>query len=521
MSPIPLPAPLARMLLACVRRYRAPALPASLDEASLAGPATALAFAIDQARVATVQGVTPEPAVRALFIHALARLIAGALRPQGGDPAFQAMVLQHQWPVVREFASLNAHAAADRRTVQSTIRAFAHPEKTRRRPDAALRAALTELHRAGEAADWPRLVPMALALLDQPDVRADPALRRLLERLRDETAVDRLQRLAVLAHDERIQRYLRLWQQQGPRSGTAEAHARGSRAQARGAAVEAQASHALEAVARRLNEEDAAAPYRVVTGLLVPGAIPGDPQGAKSEWDVALLRRAEGHADASAWDLCLLVEAKASADAATTDVYKLQRGLQRLQQASDGEVHAFACDQGEVGLTGASLRALTLGAGEGEGEGAAQGPVPPCSAPAQDDRLDASRSVLGSVLYCSNATADRTPPLLNPASRMQLMSAPAAVAFASQWAEATKGTDVATDGETADPQPLHAVWLQLLNDPVFDAVRQQYPTLRQVRDLMVHPDDLLAAAGAAARDCAHGTTESISTSCTAGTSRSS
>lgn len=188
-----------------------------------------------------------------------------------------------------------------------------------------------------------------------------------------------------------------------------------------------------------------------MTSLRVPASIPASHERAKTEWDVVLLRRRS----AEAWDVCLLVEVKASVDAATTDFPRLLRGLCLLAQADADIVYAFDTQQGTVPLHGASLRAL----------------------PTDEASLAAT------VLYCCDAPAEAAPRLLGAASRMQLLSAPATLAFASALA----GT------QHADPCDLEPVWHHLLASPKWGAVLHQLPMLRAVRDLMVHTDDLLAA----------------------------
>lgn len=87
------------------------------------------------------------------------------------------------------------------------------------------------------------------------------------------------------------------------------------------------------------------------------------------------------------------------------------------------------------------------------------------------------------VLYCCDASADPTPRLLGAASRMQLLSTPASLAYASAFAQ---------HGD-ADTAILQAVWDALLTQPSWRPVLHQYESLRQVRALMVGVDDLLAA----------------------------
>jgi len=134
----------------------------------------------------------------------------------------------------------------------------------------------------------------------------------------------------------------------------------------------------------------------------------------------------------------------------------LLRGLQLLAHADSNTTYPFKTQQGIVPLRGESLRAL------------------PADGPGLAD----------TVLYCCDAPADPSPRLLNAASRMQLLSAPASIAFASQLAQ----------GLPADIETLHPVWHSLLTSPQWAGVLNQYPQLHQVRALMVHTDDLLDAA---------------------------
>ncbi len=279
-----------------------------------------------------------------------------------------------------------------------------------------------------------------------------------MTRLLNSAALTRLRRLDTLASDDLVRQYQTLWDQHGPRPGSLEAVSQGSASQRRGAVVEALAAQALEALARRLNEaEGAQASYRVVTSMRVPASIPASHERAKTEWDAVLLRQAKMADASAAWDVCLLVEAKASADAATTDLPRLRRGLRLLAHAEQNVDYAFEAQQGAVRLRGASLRTLAI------------------------DDTDLTRV----VLYCCNAPAEAAPRLLSAASRMQLLSAPASVEFASALAQK----------HTADPQDLEPVWHQLLESPRWAMVLHQYPTLLQARELMVHTDDLLAAIG--------------------------
>src|SRR5690606_2240808 len=90
----------------------------------------------------------------------------------------------------------------------------------------------------------------------------------------------------------------------------------------------------------------------------------------------------------------------------------------------------------------------------------------------------------GTALYTSDAMPEENPGLLSAGGRMQLLTAPASPAFAPAL----------TDGMEPDAGILVPLWEQLLTSSSWQAVLQQCPLLRQARDLMVHVDDLAAAA---------------------------
>lgn len=441
-------------LRSVARRYRMPAIPDTLASASIDSPATALAVVIEQTRAVLARGQAPNGVLRGAFINALADAIHEGMRAQGGDPAIQAMELRHRMPHVREYASLAAHAERDRRLVRATVNAIAHPAKLARTDAGAQRDMLVQLQALASSGAWTELAATAQRFLADPAVSDDPLRAPSLARLLDGAELTRLQRIAALAADGTVQRYQTLWDRHGPRSGSSAAAARGNAAQRRGAAVEDIAAEALHRLADRLNDAEAApGRYRVVTSMRVPSSIPASPDRAKSEWDAVLLRRV---GDAMpVWDVCLLVEVKASADAATTDFPRLLRGLSLLASAAPDAVYTFATRQGDVQLTGASLAALGT------------------------DDSDLPRE----VLYCSNAPADTAPRLLSAASRMQLLSTEASLAFASK---------VATD-RPVDANELEPVWHALLQSPRWTTVLNQYPMLRSVRELMVHVADLATA----------------------------
>lgn len=451
MPPLPSPPLLVATLRAVARRYRLPASAAAIQQS--ASPAATLALAIEQARAAMASGEAPGAALKDRFTDALAQLIREALRADAGDPVFQAMVMRHRAAHVREYASLSAGAGQDRRQVCMAVNAIAHPGRQQRLVPGPLREALARLHAAASASSWSALHDTVRGLLGMPESASEgPGLARLL----DSPALKRLQQLEALEADDLVRQYRMLRDRHGPRPGSARASAQGVAARQRGDATEAQAAHALEALAQRLNEAGGMpAQYRVVTSMRVPASIPATHERAKTEWDAVLLRALPPADETPAWEICLLAEAKASVDAATTDLPKLLRGLHLLAHADQDVVYPFETRQGTVRLHGASLRAL---------------------------RTDAA-GLAGTVLYCCDAPAEASPRLLGAASRMQLLSAQASLAFASALAE----------GHPTETAALAAVWDALLESSRWRAVLNQYPTLRQVREMMVHPDDLVAA----------------------------
>ncbi|QBY51300.1 3-deoxy-D-arabino-heptulosonate 7-phosphate synthase [Cupriavidus oxalaticus] len=462
MPPLPAPSLLDATLRTVARRYRLPASAAAISGLQSPSPATTLALAIEQARATVARGEAPAAALKERFIDALAQLIREALRADAGDPVFLAMVMRHRAPHVREYASLSAGADQDRREIRAAVNAIAHPGRQQRLVPGPWREALALLHACAAASSWSALHDAVRSLADLPEIaNGAPGLARLL----DSPALKRLQRLDALASDDQVRQYQLLWERHGPRSGSAGASAQGVAARQRGAATEAQTAQALEALARQLNEaERASASYRVVTSMRVPASIPAEHERAKTEWDAVLLRQLPPIEEIPVWEICLLAEAKASVDAATTDLPKLLRGLRLLAHADKDAVYAFETRQGTVRLHGASLSAL---------------------------RADAA-GVAGTVLYCCDAPAEAGPRLLGAASRMQLLSAHASLEFASALALA-QTAQTSDTADTADMAVLEPVWHQLLESPRWHSVLNQYPTLWQVRELMVHPDDLMAA----------------------------
>ncbi|AWV04928.1 3-deoxy-D-arabino-heptulosonate 7-phosphate synthase [Burkholderia sp. JP2-270] len=455
MSLTPLPALFDEVLRTVARRYRLPPFDSASSPAEAANPAATLAIAIEEARRLRSDGHAPGTELQQRFIDALARMIRDAMDRQSGDPAFQAAVLRHDAPSVREYASLHAHAEQDRRALHSAVNAIAHPAKLERSAQAWQRDGLARLHAAATSASWADLHATLQQLLALPDMATDAAFEQDIVKLKDGAALERLLRLDALASDEHVRQYRALWVRQGPLEGSTIAVAQGAASQRRGAAVEALAAQALDALAGRLEAVDDRRTYRVVTSMRVPSSIPGRHDRAKTEWDAILLERTRGDEAAPAWNVRFLVEAKASADAATTDLPRLLRGLNLLAQADPDTIYSFETHQGTVRVHGASLRALTT----------------------EDAALQRE------VLYCCDASADATPRLLGAASRMQLLSAQASLEYASALARQPD----------ADPGGLGVIWHALLTLPQWHAVLHQYPSLRQVRELMVAIDDLRAA----------------------------
>src|SRR5690606_11681445 len=136
-----------------------------------------------------------------------------------------------------------------------------------------------------------------------------------------------------------------------------------------------------------------------------------------------------------------------------TDLPRLLRGLQLLSQADPAENYVFQTREGPVTLRGATLSALPVEAGE----------------------LDSV------VLYCSDGPEQAAPRLLSAASRMQLLSAPASLAFAARGCP------------QEDTTALEPVWRELLSEPRWRSVLNQYPALARAMSLMVHTSDLEAA----------------------------
>lgn len=372
----------------------------------------------------------PAPAVRDLFTESIAALIVEALAPTGGDPAFQALVLRSREAQVAEYVQLAAQADSDQRALRTSVDAIAHPGKLRAMPAGPRRDALARLHKLATAGAWSDLREAAAQL--STEAAGEP-----LDTILAQPGLARLERGAALLRDEAVHKYLALGERQGPRAGSAAAAVRGRAAARVGDAAEGATVQAFDEIARLLG-----AGHRVARSLRTPRGFPGAAEKAKDEWDVAMLRDT---------DIVLLAEVKASPTAASSDLARLLRGLRRLAHADPDTDYAFPCADGEARIAGASLRQL-------------------------QPRLHA---LPPQVIYCCVAEEAR-PQMLSAASKAVLLTEPACLAFAR--------------GELHRHQDLAPVWEALTTQPRLRSALHQDETARTVREAMLHPQDLLAAA---------------------------
>ncbi|WP_232061959.1 hypothetical protein [Variovorax sp. PBS-H4] len=385
------------------------------------------------------------------FAHALAGLIRRALAPEGGDPAFQALVLQAQSAEVRAHVRLAAQLASDRRAVRAATDAIGHPGKLRGMPAGAMRDALARLHRLAADGAWAELATATQQPL-APDMTAGEQMRLLLEGLRSSPALQRLAHGGALLRNEAVQRYLQLSERRGPLAGSDAAAASGRASARLGEAAEHITVQAFGAIADLLNRHrEQGAAYRVVRSLRPPRGFPGQRNKAKDEWDAVIVRSGQDGAE----EIALLAEIKASPAAATSDFSRLLRGLRRLADADPGRTYAFASEAGETHVSGMSLCALRP-AGHW---------LPP------------------HVIYCCCAPAGSHAPFLSAATRAVLLGEPASVAFACRLA----------GGEAPADSDLLPVWSALAKEPRLRSALYQYETAKRVREAMVHPLDLLSA----------------------------
>jgi hypothetical protein len=433
---------LLRALRAAPRRHAMPPLPAGVEAAAAAGTEVALAFAIEAARLGKENGTAAPPEVRDLFTSALADLVRTALTPNGGDPAFQALLLRGSDAQVREHVQLAAQAASDQREVRSTVDAIAHPGKLRALAPGPLRTALERLHALAAAQAWSALRD-AVSAWPQGD-----SLHATLSRLRSGDALARLVRADELLQSAAVQHYLALCRRQGPLAGSDAAAARGRASARLGEQAEAATVQAFEGIARLLDDGAGGAPHRVVQGLRIPRGFPGTTGQGKEEWDVALLRGAPPA------ELVLLAEVKAAPAAATPDFPRLLRGLHRLAHADPAGSHVFPTASGEVCILGASLQRLR----------------------------PAGQALPPHAIYCCTAPAETTPAFLSAASKAVLLAEPASLQFARRISA----------GHAAVHAELAPAWQALTTAARLRSALHQYQAAQTVRAAMLQPHDLLA-----------------------------
>lgn len=460
-SPASNPGPQAALrdlLRAVPRRYRAPPLPASLEAAIAAGSEATLAFAIESARVAEERGAPLPSALGEAFTAALAALIRRAMTPGGGDPVFQAQVLQSRDAQVRDWAQMESAAVADARTVRAAVDAFAHPGKLRDMPQGVRRDALSSLHALAAAGEWRALadgVESFLATLGEEGAR----LKSDLHDLAVHPALQRRIRAEAMNTLEPVQRYRALRARRVPPAGSEIALDQGRAAAREGAQAEQAAADALRHVAAFLNDLEGSGQgtYRVLRTLLTPRELSGGGDRSKEEWDAAIVRSVDG----GPGDVVLLAEVKAAPAAVTADMPRLLRGLTRLAQADARTSFTFASVDGAVQLSGTSLRALD----------------PP------------GRSLPEPVIYLCSAPTESRPTLLGAAAKAVLLSESASLAFACALA----------DGATPPHADLRRVWDALPHEPRLRATLNQYDTARRAREALLYTGDLRAAVTPVAR----------------------
>ena len=451
------PAALYDLLRAAPRRYRAPPLPADLESAVVAGPEATLAYAIESARLAGERGTPTPAALGDAFAVALAALIRRAMTPDGGDPIFQAQVLQSRDAQVRDWVQIESIAATDARAVRAAVDAFAHPGKLRDVPAGARRDALSRLHALAAAGDWGALASET-AFLDAQLTENEAPLHAGLRDLATHPALQRRIQADAMTQLEPVQRYRALRARRVPPAGSDIALDQGRAAAREGAQAEHAAADALRHVAEFLNqlEGDERGTYRVLRSLLTPRELSGGGDRSKEEWDAALVRTIGG----GLCDVVLLAEVKAAPAAVTSDMPRLLRGLARLAQADEDASFAFASIDGAVRLRGGSLRALA--------------PLGP--------------SLPQTVIYLCQATSESRPTLLGAAAKAVLLSEGASLAFACALA----------DGAAPPEADLAPVWEALPHEPRLRPTLSQYDTARRAREAMLFTGDLLATVAQAA-----------------------
>lgn len=440
-----------------------PFTPMDAAQFATASPAAKLVDTIELARQAVVTGALPAPALQGRFTQALADLICEAMDEVSGEPVFQGRVLQHRWPSVNEYALLLSQQGADARAMRSAVNAVAHPQKQVRTDARWQRDAMAAIHAPAMAGAWTDLATTLQRLVAMPRAAHQASFLEHLRHLQARPELTRLQRLMHLQADPQVQAYRDIAARQGPAPGSTAAAHDGAQSRKRGAQAERRAADAVRARADHLGKGR----WRVVTAMQTPAALSQGARGAKTEWDVVVLRPS---ATTSGWDIVLLLEVKASADAAVSDFPRLLRGLRLLASAEPEGQYEFATGQGAVLVSGASLRALGV------------------------DDATLARTVR---YVCDTVPAGDTPLTLTPANRMRLLLLPASVAFAAHLLDGKQPGHARLQSRSTHLQPgpaeLDAVWQALLTRPSLRPVLHHRTLLEQVHGLMVHPDDLMVA----------------------------
>lgn len=425
------------------RRYGMPALPTSVLEAVAQGPDVALSFAVESARVSLARGRQPGPDLERVFTSSLAKLIAQAIAPAGGDPSYRAQVLRSHDSLVQQFVELQSQSAQDSRRVRTTLDALGHPGKLRHITDAGKRRTLAALHELAQQGHWEQL--RDASGLARRHGHIVPELEALLSG----GALARLERLTRLEREPSVQRYVSLCRASGPAAGSDAAAAQGRASANVGRAAEDATVAVLGRVSAALNTFERRSSYAAVHSLRMPSGFPGDAAKAKDEWDCAIVRTRGGDAD-----LLLVVEVKASPSAATSDFSRMLRGLKRFAQARTDASYEFGSSEGPIAMSGASLQAL-----EPAGYGL----------PAR-------------AIYCSTAEQALAPSPLATSTKAVLLTQPPCLAYAQALLTAK-----------AEEKMLAPLWAELLTSPRLRSALHQFETARAVRDAMMHPDDLLQA----------------------------
>jgi len=484
---------------------------------------TTLAIVIEQVRVALAAGENPDDRLKQRFLDALDRLIREALRPARGDTTFHAMVLRHRTPVVREYASLAAHANQDRRAIHAAVNAAAHPAKRQRMPAGALRDALTQLHALANAQDWDGLAACARNLQrlvdrgggegakvnidadtnDEVNINTDTNVSSGANSNGDgdtnvsssvnsngdsdtnasstnsngdtdnntnfNVALTRsLHRLLDGQGLTRLQRLSALMAHEPVRQYRALWNRQGPPA---GSAIAIEQGAASQ-------QRGAAVEAQAARALQTLARRLNAQQGARTPYRVVTSMRASpslpGSADyaKSEWDAVLLRQLPSDEATPIFDICLLIE--------AKASVDAAATDLPRL------LRGLDLLASAAADTiytfNTHQGIVR-----LRGDSLRALSSertdLADNVLYCCDAAPEAHPRLLGTATRMQLLSAQGSVAYAS---------GLSRPGPV-DRRDLESVWEQLLTSARWETVRRQYPLLRRVRELMVHVADLSVA----------------------------